>query len=219
MMLLVLVVVVGTAASAVALRPETAGSLTMWLGLGVPYAVLALIALRRMWNDGTFVDKMKPRWGDLSLGLLIAAVLVLAGWGFVKMVAPAGSPQHAWVLRILLQTGGPQAIHGHVGLALATVGIAASEEIVWRGLVLDLVEEKMGSRRAWLVAAGLYALALAPTVYTLRDPVAGPNPLLVAAALGVGVVWSFLATRLGRLPPLIISHMAFTYFSPALLTR
>ena len=48
--------------------------------------------------------------------------------------------------------------------------------------------------------------------WCLADPTAGPNPLLVVAALGCGLFWSFTASILGRLPPVIISHMVFTYF-------
>jgi uncharacterized protein len=50
-------------------------------------------------------------------------------------------------------------------------------------------------------------------VYSLRDPVAGPNPLLVMAAFGCGLVWTFLAGRFERLLPSIVAHLVFTYFS------
>jgi membrane protease YdiL (CAAX protease family) len=49
----------------------------------------------------------------------------------------------------------------------------------------------------------------------LRDPVAGPNPLLVIGALGCGIVWTYTALLTKRLPPVIFSHIAFTYFSAA----
>jgi hypothetical protein len=64
-----------------------------------------------------------------------------------------------------------------------------------------------------MVAALLYAATLLPTAVTLRDPVAGLNPLLPIAALGAGIVWSFEASLLKRLAPVALSHMAFTYFS------
>jgi hypothetical protein len=59
----------------------------------------------------------------------------------------------------------------------------------------------------------LYGGATIPTAFGLYHPDAGLNPLLVIAALGCGLVWSFMAARLGRLPPVILSHMTFTYFS------
>jgi drug/metabolite transporter (DMT)-like permease len=63
------------------------------------------------------------------------------------------------------------------------------------------------------LAALLYAGAHLPTLITLSDPTAGPNPLIVMAALACGIVWSFAAVILKRLPPVIFSHMAFTYFT------
>jgi membrane protease YdiL (CAAX protease family) len=84
---------------------------------------------------------------------------------------------------------------------------------VWRGLVLDRLAERFGSRRGWILSALCYSLSLAPTLFALRDPVAGLNPLLMIAALGCGIVWGFMAARFGRLFPAIFSHMAFTYFS------
>jgi len=76
-----------------------------------------------------------------------------------------------------------------VGVVAAIVVAATAEEIVWRGLVTRLVAEAVGSRTAWIWAAVLYALAQAPTIWLLRDPVAGANPLVVFAALALGLVW------------------------------
>jgi hypothetical protein len=56
-----------------------------------------------------------------------------------------------------------------------------------------------------------------PTIVTLSDPLAGPNPTLVFAALGCGLVWSFGAQIAGRLPPIVISHAIFSYFAFATL--
>jgi hypothetical protein len=61
------------------------------------------------------------------------------------------------------------------------------------------------------VAAVLYAISLLPTSYSLAA-ISGPNPLLPMAALGCGLVWSFMGNMFGRLPPMMISHMVFSYF-------
>ena len=47
---------------------------------------------------------------------------------------------------------------------------------------------------------------LAPFLFT-----GGPNPLLVVAAFGCGIVWSFLRYRTGRLAPAVISHAIFSW--------
>ena len=41
------------------------------------------------------------------------------------------------------------------------------EELAWRGLVLQSLEEKIGTRRAWFVTAWLYAATLLPTTATI----------------------------------------------------
>ena len=185
----------------------------MWLVLVAAYTVLSAIALYAMWNDGTLVERLSPRWGDISLGAITAIVLLVASWGARAALAPAGSPQNAWLLHIYLQIGSPDRIQRSVELTLLVVLVPVLEELVWRGLVLDRLGDRFGQRRGWPLAALLYAVALLPSVFLLADPAAGPNPLLIVAALGCGIVWSFMASIGGRLPPVIISHVAFTYFS------
>ncbi len=68
--------------------------------------------------------------------------------------------------------------------------IAALEEIVWRGLVLRALEGPLDKVAAWLLSSALFAAAHAPTLFLLADPVAGPNPLLVAAGFGCSIVGS-----------------------------
>ncbi|HMJ09779.1 MAG TPA: CPBP family glutamic-type intramembrane protease [Polyangiaceae bacterium] len=208
-----LVVAVIAAAMAFSFRPELATTPMMWLGLAIPYAALAGLAIHKMWDDGTLVDWLKPRWGDLSIGVLVAAVLLLSSWAARSLLAPAGSSRHAWLLRIYLQFGSAEVIQRSLLLTLVIVAIPVFEELVWRQLVLRELLDRFKTRRAWPLAALLYAAAHLPTVYTLRDPSAGLNPLLFVAALGCGIVWSFMAAMLGRLPPVIISHVAFTYFT------
>jgi len=101
--------------------------------------------------------------------------------------------------------------------------MAVAEELVWRGLVVSLLEERIGSRRAWIWAAVLYGVAHLPTAWALRDPAAGPNPLLVLAAIGCGLVWGGMARRFDRLLPSMFSHalfdwtviMMFRYWGPS----
>lgn len=198
---------------AYALRLEFAGTWKLWAIMGGAYAVLAIYSLWRMWDDGTIFERLRPRWGDLSVGALTAMALLFASWAARAVLAPMGSPRHLWILRIYEELGDPEKIQRSVLLTGAVLSICAFEEIVWRGFVLGELEERFGTRRAWPLAALLYALAIAPSVVALSDRVAGVNPLLALAALGCGIVWSFTAMMMRRLPPVIFSHMAFTYFS------
>ena len=80
-------------------------------------------------------------------------------------------------------------------------------------MVLGDLTQRFGRRAALPLSALAFGFATLPTLWLLRDPLAGPNPLLLTAAIGCGLVWSFLAAQLGRLTPVVISHMAFTYFT------
>jgi uncharacterized protein len=206
------ILVVGSALG-FAFRPELAGQPGMWLALALPYGALTAVALYRMMDDGTLLDRFRIRSGDITIAVTVAALLLGAAWGVQQLLLAPDSPRAAWAFRILLQLGSL----GGATLPVAVVLLGAMEEIVWRGLVLDALVDRLGSRRAWPLAAVAYAVAHLPTVVTLRDPEAGPNPLLVLAALGAGLCWSFAAARLGRLPPVILSHVVFGYFAPAML--
>ncbi len=213
MKLTLLTLVVITTVMAFAFRLELAGTPLFWASLAVPYVALAGLAIYKLWNDGALLDVLAPRWGDLSIGCLTAAILLLASWGARAVLAPAGSTRTTWLLRIYAQIGDPDVVQRsalYTGLLLL---IVVCEELVWRSLVLDELTARFGSRRGWPLAALCYGLTALPTLYTLRDPIAGFNPLLVTAALGCGIVWSFLASLKGRLLPVVIAHGAFTYFS------
>lgn len=210
---ILLVVLAVALANAFAFRLDVAGSWKFWAGLGLPYAALAAFALYKLWDDGTLLDVLRPRWGDFSIGFVTAAVLLAGSWAARSVLVPTGTPRHLWFLRVYAQVGDADTVQRSLVLTLVLLGIALCEELTWRGFVLPAAEERFGPRSGWLVAALAYALAHLPTVFTLVDPVAGPNPLLLIAALGAGLVWTFTAKMTRRLPPVIVSHLAFSYFS------
>jgi membrane protease YdiL (CAAX protease family) len=204
----VLIVVVTVAVStSLAFRLERASTLSFWLLLGLPTVGLSLVAAVRAFRHGELSDWLRPAWGDFSRGFLGAALLVVAAWGFAQYVASAGTPREAWLARVYLQLGDPKDLRANVGLVGAAVlAFAFAEEVLWRGFVTSRLEEIVGSRKAVVIASLAYATAYAPTVVTLRDPIAGPNPALVLfAALG-GALWGTLARRSGRLIPAAFSH-------------
>jgi membrane protease YdiL (CAAX protease family) len=202
-----------TAAMAFAFRLDLAGSPTFWAALGLPYLGLAGLALRKLRSEGALAEVLAPRWGDFSLGFLTAAVLLFASFGARAVLAPAGSTRLAWLFRIYAQIGDADAMQRSALYTGALLLIVVCEELVWRSMVLDELTQRFGSRRAWPLAALSYGVTALPTLFTLRDPVAGYNPLLVTAAFGCGLVWSFLAAIKGRLVPVVIAHGVFTYFS------
>jgi membrane protease YdiL (CAAX protease family) len=207
------VVLLVGAAHAIAFREVLAGSPAFFGWLLGAYLIASVVAIHHFWDEGTLLDKLGPRWGDLSIGALSAMTLLVASWLGRSVLAPSGTPRQAWLYRIYIQLGDPEVIQHSIWLTGALLALSIAEELVFRGLVLDLLSERLGSRVGWIAAALVYTVAISPTVYVLRDPVAGLNPLLVTAALGAGLVWSFLTARFGRLAPVAISHMAFIYFS------
>jgi membrane protease YdiL (CAAX protease family) len=197
----------------VAFRPSVAGTNAFWWTFGLPHLALAAFALVSMHRRGTLIERITPRGGDISIGAISALILLAGSWAARSSLAPAGTPRQGWLLLLFLQIGDPEEIQRSVALTTALCAIALSEEIVWRGYVLDELNERFGQRRGWILTAVLYAAAALPTAFTLSVPGAGPNPLLVIAAFGCGIVWTYLAARFGRLLPSAVSHVAFSYFS------
>jgi len=190
-----------------------AGSPWFWLGVSLPYVPLVALALHKMWDEGTLLDLLTPRWGDLSIGALSMIGLLFASWAARKILSPVGSPRQAWLFRIYLQLGNPEHLQRSMAYTLLIMAICVAEEIVWRGMVLGDLTQRFGRRAALPLSALAYGFATVPTIWLLRDPIAGPNPLFITAAVGCGLVWSFFAAQLGRLTPVVISHMGFTYFT------
>jgi uncharacterized protein len=206
------VTVIVAIGAAMAFSPERAGTVSFWAWATLPTVVLACLGLLRAHRDGELRDWLRFVWGDPTRGILSAAAFVGLADGFVHIVTPTGNPRDGWLARLYLEFGDPATLREHgVQVAVAILVAATSEEIVWRGLVSRQLAEVVGSRTAWIWAAVLYALAHAPTVYLLRDPIAGYNPLLVSAALALGLAWGGMVRVFGRLMPAILSHVAFDW--------
>ena len=205
--------VVAVGAISFSLRPAVAGTWVMWLGLAVPYLLLAAYAAYLMYDDGTLFDRLKPRGGDFTLGVLVSVALLVGSWSLRAHLAPAGSAWQGWVARIYLIPGDPSVLQRSSALTITLLAVAGLQEITWRGMVQDAMTRLVGDRRAWILTALLFAAVSLPTALTLSDPIAGPNPLLVLAALGCGLAWGFLTRMAGRLWPAMFAHMVFAYFT------
>jgi membrane protease YdiL (CAAX protease family) len=195
-----------------AMRPAVAGTQVVFAAPLACYAVLVAVAIWQMHRNGTLGSKLRPRSGDVTFGALAAVMLYFGAVTARMLVTPRGSVREAWIMRVYLQIGDPQVIDQHlVSVSAAIIAVAALEEISWRGFVFSKLEEQFGTRRAWPATAVLYAAAHLPTVSLLADPNAGPNPLILLAALGCGLIWGLIVARTGRLPVAILSHALFTW--------
>lgn len=199
-------------ASVVGFHPSLSGSGWMWLGFGLLQVPVAARALRKIHADGELRELLQPRWGDISLGMISALLLLAFAWVARMGIAPVGSDRHGWLARAYEHAGDPAMLEKYwIPLLAAVLLISAFEEIAWRGMVLPKLEQRLGTRRAWPVAGLLYGLTFLPSVWWLRTE-AGLNPLVLAAAVLAGVAWSFLAARTRRLVPSILSHAVFVWF-------
>jgi uncharacterized protein len=208
----VLALVLSVAGGYFALTPLHASTPWIWLGLGLVQLPLAIYALIRMRNAGVLRDLLQPRWGDISLGVGSALGLYALTWVGRVWITPSGASREAWLMRVYLQVGDPKVIQNNLTLlGLAILAVSACDELAWRGLVQPSLDERFGSRRSWIVTALLYSVSYLPAAWWLRDAI-GPNPLVPAAALVGGVVWSLLVARTQRLVPAILSHGLYVWF-------
>jgi membrane protease YdiL (CAAX protease family) len=211
---LFVVLVVGAAVAYVLRLPPAMEGAGAWLGLALPYAGLAGLGAYRLRKEGRLAALARLRPGDLSLGIALALVLAISSWALARWLMPAGSIERAWLLRIALVLGGSSS----TAVTLCLIAIALCEELVWRGWVQTELGLWLGTR-GWMLGALLYALAHVATLVTLRDSVAGANPLVFLGALGCGLCWAFLRERTGRVTPGLLSHAAFTYLATQYLWR
>jgi membrane protease YdiL (CAAX protease family) len=215
-MIWVLLITLGSALGiGLSTRPEVAGSTSMWLSIAGCYFAVGALAVWRLRKRGSLLPLITPRWGDASIGAVTAVALLFLSWVGRSQLAAAGSTQQFWLALIYLQLGDPRVVQNSLVLTTVVILVALTEELVWRGFVQEELTLRFGERAGWAIGAALYALAAVPSVFTLAAPLAGPNPLLVLASLGAGLVWAFMVRMTGRLAPAMIAHAAFTYFTVA----
>ncbi len=191
---------------------DNEGKLGFLLWTTAPTLLIAVIAIVRAVRRGEVGRWLKPEWGDITRGFLAGLFLFVCAFVFVKITIPPASPHEAWMARIYLALGDTSRLRDHMVLvAIGIVSICAAEEIVWRGLVIDLAADLVGAKRAWIAGGVLYGVAHAGTVFALADDKAGPNPMLMFAALGCGLVWAFMRNTFRRLLPAIVAHALFDW--------
>jgi uncharacterized protein len=208
-------VVVTAIAAYFAFLPQSSGTIAFWVLAVGPTLVLGGFAAAWGKRAELLAEWLSPKWGDFTRGVVGAAALFCVAWAFVRLVAPVGSAREIWLVSLYGEIGDPRQLQAHAPALAATIAAAAiAEEVLWRGAVTQLLAERVGSRMAWVWAAGLYALAYVPTAWSLRA-VAGQggalNPLLPIGALGAGLVWGGMARAFGRLAPSILAHALFDW--------
>jgi membrane protease YdiL (CAAX protease family) len=212
--LFIAVSVIATAvASYFAFLPQRSGSLGFWLLAGGPTLLLAALAAAWAHREELLREWLSPRWGDFSRGVASAVLLFGMAWAFARLATPSGSTHEIWLVSLYGQIGDPRVLQSHAPLVAVVIAVLAlAEELVWRGMVTQLLADRVGTRTAWVWAAGLYALAYVPTAWSLRGGTGGSlDPVLPLAALGAGLLWGGMSRAFGRLTPGVLAHALFDW--------
>jgi membrane protease YdiL (CAAX protease family) len=163
-----------------------------WVGIAAGSALLGLLAL---WLRRRWVRDAGPRQGDVALGLAAALALYAVFWAarlLLPRLSPAGPSQLAYLYALV--AAAPWQL---VAVLTARV-VAPGEELFWRGLVLPAMRERgLAPWAAVGAAAGAYGAA---HLFSGRA-------LLALAAFAAGLAWGAMYQRLGRLAPVIVSHV------------
>ncbi|HEY1692618.1 MAG TPA: CPBP family intramembrane glutamic endopeptidase [Polyangiaceae bacterium] len=206
-----LTVVVTAAASYVAFLPRYSGTVVFWALAGGPTLVLAGVAAAWARREELLRGWLAPRWGDFTRGVVGAVLLFGIAWAFSHVVVPVGSHREIWLVSLYGQIGDPRLLQQRAPLVAAAILVVTfAEEVLWRGMVTQLLADRVGTRTAWIWAAVLYALAYVPTAWSLRAS-GGLDPILPVAALGAALLWGAMARAFGSLTPSILAHALFDW--------
>jgi membrane protease YdiL (CAAX protease family) len=165
----------------------------LWLGLGGAAILLAAVLLVVDRRRLRALFSLAPR--PIILGALaggVATLLTRPLYVAVTRVAPAVASDVA-------------RLYGHLDAttpawaSLALMLVVVAEELVWRGAVQGALERRVGAGAGALLAAALYALALAPI----------SSPVLVLVAFTCGLLWSGLRAATGSLVAPLIAHLVW----------
>jgi membrane protease YdiL (CAAX protease family) len=167
--------------------------LSVWHAMGPVLGVLAVVALlteRVRWTSGSAgTAALAGAAAGVGLYLATAAFMAVAG-GWPPLARQADDIY-----------GERREVSLGSALTVAALVVGPGEEIVWRGLALNLVEDATGSL---LVAAGVTLV-----VYIGANAVSGSLPIVLGAVVG-GATWTVLAVVTGGVLAGMVSHALWT---------
>jgi hypothetical protein len=160
-----------------------------------PYAV-AFAALALVLTPG--VRKLlRPQPSDLLWGLgsgvLLGAVTHIGAALLFRWFPAIEASVRALYVQASVDNRADLILLGLVGV------VVIAEEIIWRGAVYRRLAERF---------PGWRAIVLASLCYT-SSTLGLMNPMLVVAALMMGLAWTLLAARSGRLVAPLLSHLTW----------
>jgi membrane protease YdiL (CAAX protease family) len=212
MLNLFLVTVLGTFSVYFASQPALAGLPNLWLLLFLTQLPVALVVVYSLFRRRELFPSFSLKPGDVMRGVSIAGILIIAIWSGRALLMPHGSVREAWLARLYIHLGDPALLERIWWMPLVILGLAVSDEVVWRGYLQPRVVKRFGVPRGLVILALAYGLQAVPTAFALSDSGAGKNPLLPLFAFVTGLAWSYITHLSGRVTPAIISHAVLAYF-------
>jgi len=160
-----------------------------------PYAV-AFAALALYLTPGVRA-LLRPRpadvlWG-VGSGVLLAALTHVGGALLFKWSPASEASVRSLYVQASVDNRADLLLLGLVGV------VVIAEELIWRGAVYRRLAQRFPGWRAIVLASIFYTSS---TLGLL-------NPMLVAAALMMGLAWTILAARSGRLVAPLLSHLTW----------
>jgi membrane protease YdiL (CAAX protease family) len=168
--------------------------LNIWIGTGSA-AVISILLLRRLSSPPTLQTNEDPVRSGIT-GLLVGLVMSMATWVLYPIsidFVPAIGVEVTKLYGLLRQIPGP------VWAFPVLVLVVGAEELVWRGLAIDLFSKSLGASGAVLLASLVYVL----------PQIAFRSPLLVIVALLCGLVWGALRVWTHGLLAPLIAHLTW----------
>lgn len=173
---------------AMGLREEV----NVWIGTGL--AALASVIL--LWVSGRpsgWSMFSQPTIASLLLGVGVGVAMSFATWWLYPLsirLVPGVEGEVQMLYGLLRQPPGP------VRALPLLLFVLTAEELVWRGLAINVFGGALGPWRAVLVSALLYIL----------PQIAFRSPLLIVVALLCGIVWGALRVRTKGLVAPLAAH-------------
>lgn len=187
----VLALCVGAFCIAMGLREE----INIWVGTGLA----ASVSIALLWVGVR--PRIMPSFGpttlaSVSIGVFVGVAMSFATWWLYPLsleLIPSIEREVATLYTLLRQPPGP------IQALPLLFFVVVAEELVWRGLAIDVFSKALGPRRAVVGSAIMYVL----------PQLAFRSPLLMVIALGCGAVWGVLRVRSDGIAAPLAAHFVW----------
>jgi membrane protease YdiL (CAAX protease family) len=163
----------------------------IWQAIGSMAVVLGIAVL--LFDRSASTALLRPSVRAVLLGVLVGGLMAAATYLLYPLLTRVFPFIATDTAKLYAAFRAPSLVVAAVALVPVIVG----EELVWRGVVQASLVERLGTSKGVAVAAVIYGLVHVPL----------GSPVLVAAALGCGLVWGALRATTGSLVPTLVSHL------------